>query len=493
MLSRTAFVVLLMVAASASAQQEPSPRTQAEPQALRIDRELSARSELNLEEGQNRLLMLSEDIGRVAVANPNVADLKVVTPRQLLLTAKSAGDTDLTLWDKANKPLVVTLHVTRNLDALRAQIRKLFPNEDIHLSSAGDLVVLSGTVSDVRIPERVAEVARLHSKEVANLLQVKGDQQVQLEVHFAEVSRSALREMGVNWFDKSRTGIRVGGIAGPSTPPGAFVNSGINNSIPGAGVLSPTGQPPDLQAPQFSDAFSLFFSQNFSGFPVSVMLSLLESHGLAHVLAEPKLVTLSGQQAKFLAGGEIPIPITGGLGQVNVIWKKFGILLSFVPTVIGADTIHLKMSTEVSQIDPTLSVTIAGSTVPGFSTRRSQTTVRLGDGQSFAIAGLLSERTRSQVDRIPLLGSLPILGALFRSTSYRRDETELLVVVTAHLARPLAPKEAPPLPGSSIRPPGDLELFLLGWQQDPSSPGASGGSGSDVAEVSPSGPYGFAP
>ena len=164
------------------------------------------------------------------------------------------------------------------------------------------------------------------------------------------------------------------------------------------------------------------------------------------MLAEPTLVALSGQEAKFLVGGEFPIPLSTALGQVTVSWKKFGILLNFTPTVIDDGALHLKLASEVSDIDPARSVTVGGFSIPGLTSRQSETTVRLADGQSFAIAGLLSDRVRSQVNRIPLLGDLPILGALFRSVSYQRDESELLVVVTAHLAKPVAPHEVPRLP-----------------------------------------------
>src|SRR5207245_7483007 len=167
---------------------------------LKINREITSERELSLEVGQNRLMETSEPLGRVSVANPEVADLKVVTNSQLLVTAKGVGDTYLTLWDKSDRPLVMSLHVTRNLDALRKQIKDLFPDEQINVSAAGDLVVLAGEVSDLRVPERVAQVARLHSSKLANLLRVRGNQQVQLEVKFAEVSRTGLREMGFGWF-----------------------------------------------------------------------------------------------------------------------------------------------------------------------------------------------------------------------------------------------------------------------------------------------------
>jgi pilus assembly protein CpaC len=462
-----ALAAVLGDAAVASAQSRGG-----EPQTLRVDREVGAARELALEAGQNRLLLLSEEIARVAVANPEVADLKVVTPMQVLLTAKGVGNTDLTLWNRANQPLVISLQVARNLDLLRKQIHELFPGQEVKVSAAGDLVVLSGQVSDVRMPVRIAELARLHAKQVANLVQVTGNQQVQLEVHFAEVTRAGIRQIGVNFFHKDKNGYRVGGITTPQIFPGDFLNTTNNPAIPGTGPrgLYGNGLPPDVPNPSFPRAFNLFLSQA-GEFPFSAMLSLLESNNLAKVLAEPTLVTLSGQEARFMAGGELPIPLSSAFGSVNVDWKKFGILLNFTPTVIDESTIHLKLAAEVSDLDPTIAVTIGGTVIPGIATRQSETTVRLGDGQSFAIAGLLSEKVRSAIDKVPWLGSIPILGALFRSTDFQREESELMVVVTARLARPMAPHEVPPLPTDrEDNDPGNLQLFLLGSDSSARSP-----------------------
>ncbi len=425
---------------------------------LRIDRSVGAASELALEAGQNRLLILSEEIGRVAVADPAVADLKVVATNQLMLTAKGSGTTDLTLWNRNNEPLVIALVVTRNLEPLRKQVKELFPGEKVTITGAGELVILSGEVSDVRVPERLVEVAKLHAKQVANLVKVSGNQQVQLEVRFAEVGRSALRQIGVNLFHKSANGEVIAGMTGRGTIPADL-------GVPGTGASgrAAPGMPPEIFRPQFNNGFSMFLS-SFPDFPFSAMLSLLESNGLAKTLAEPTLVTLSGQQARFVAGGELPIPLGGSFGQTQVEWKKFGILLDFTPTVIAGDTIHLDLKAEVSDIDQSLAITIGGTTIPGLTSRQSETTIRLGDGQSFAIAGLLSDRVRSQIEKVPLLGSIPILGALFRSTQYRREESELLVVVTARLAKPVAPHQLPPMPTErELNHPGDLELFLMGW------------------------------
>ena len=424
------------------------------PPAIRIDREVGAVKNLALETGQNRLLILSEPIGRVSVADPKIADLKVITPTQLLLTSRGVGTTDLSLWNKKDEALVIALTVTRNLDRLRSQLTEFFPTEKIGVSAAGDLIVLSGEVSDVRVPERAAEVAQLHAEKIANLIHVVGNQQVQLEVKFAEVSRSGLRQLGLNIFAQDPGGRFVGGMSSPSLALDAFA------AIPGTGGAGR----PAVQGPPVGGGFNLFFS-GLPRFPFSAILSALESSGLAKMLAEPTLVALSGQEAKFLVGGEFPIPLASGLGAVTVQWKKFGIILNFTPTVIADGALHLKLMTEVSDVDPARSVTIGGISIPGLTSRQSETTVRLADGQSFAIAGLLSDRVRSSIQRIPFLGDLPLLGMLFRSVQYQRDESELLVVVTAHLAKPVAPHEGPRLPtDNELNDPNDIQLFLFGSQ-----------------------------
>jgi pilus assembly protein CpaC len=244
-------------------------------------------------------------------------------------------------------------------------------------------------------------VAKLHADKVANLIRVRGNQQVQLEVKFAEVSRRGLREMSFNVFHQDSLGRFVTGIAGSTSSPAGFLNN-----IPGTGVFGV----PQIQAPNQANTFSLFFS-GLPKFPFSAMVSLLESNGLAKILAEPTLVAMSGQEAKFLAGGEFPVPVSSNFGSVGVEWKKFGIILVFTPTVIDEGTIHLRLAAEVSDVDPARSVIVGGVTIPALSSRQSETTVRLGDGQSFAVAGLLSSRVRSNIDRVPFFGDLPVLGA----------------------------------------------------------------------------------
>jgi pilus assembly protein CpaC len=382
------------------------------------------------------------------------------------------GATDLSIWDKADRVFVVNIAVNRNLDKLRQQMKDLFPDQNIAVTAAGDLVILSGEVDDVRLPQNAQEVASLHAERVANLIKVRGNQQIQLEVRFAEVSRSGFREAGLNFFHED--GNRYGGIMSPQTPMGSFLPREPENQIPFQPSSGPMGSAfgPAIATSPFANAFSIFFADR-DGFPFSAVLSLLKTNGLAKVLAEPTLVAMSGQEASFLAGGEVPIPVVTAVGQVHVEYKKFGIQLKFVPTSLSGELLHLKLMTEVSQPDPNVSVTLGGFSIPGFSSRQSETTVRLRDGQSFAIAGLLSDKTRSLIKKVPFFGELPVLGMLFRSTQFEREETELLVVITARLVKPLAPHEVPALPGENqVDDPDDFELFLLGattrvWGEDP--------------------------
>jgi pilus assembly protein CpaC len=426
-----------------------------------------------------------------------VADVRVVTAMQVLLTAKGVGYTHLILWGENDRPLVVAVSCTRNLNQLRSQIHDLFPGEKINVSAAGDLVVVSGEVDDLRVPARVAELAKLHSDRLANLLQVTGDQQVQLEVRFAEVSRSGMRKMGINLLYQADAAGRVGALSAAGSQAGKYIDTS-DLKIPGTGA---PGGPPLVAMPVAGDAFNLIYSTSLAQFPFSAVLSILAQQGLAKILAEPTLVALSGQEASFHAGGEFPILIYQQLGSVTVEYKKFGVRLRFTPTVLGDRALNLQMFAEVSEPDPSNGVTLSGFQIPGLKIRQSQTTIRLNDGQSFAVAGLLSDSIRSAVRKIPLLGDIPILGALFRSTSFQREESELMVVVTAHLVRPLQPHQVPPLPGEEeLDDPDDFQLFMMGritgWKrkaerQPPAASEAEKGPAA-AGGARPTGPLGFA-
>jgi pilus assembly protein CpaC len=283
-----------------------------------------------------------------------------------------------------------------------------------------------------------------------------------------------LREVGFNFWNKKTKADGhgyAGGLTAPSngledvapelstTPDLGELNHGDTGFDSNAPYLPKSDAVPLVGGP-VSDTFGFIFSSSLGGFPFSAALSILSRKGYARTLAEPTIVALSGKKATFLAGGEFPIPLPQSLGQIAVEFRKFGIQLEFTPTVIG-DDIQLTLAMTVSDVDGALGIKLASTTVPGLTERHSETTVRLKDGQSFVIAGLLSDKVRSSVDKVPWLGDIPVLGTLFRSSSYRREESELLVVVTAHRVAPLS--ERPLLPGEYAHTdPSDLELFLLG-------------------------------
>ena len=404
-------------------------------------------------------LKLGDKITSVSVAAKDIAELAAFPPDQVLVTGKSIGHTTATVWYGTNVE-VVLVEVTYALDEMRASLNKAIPDAtNVEVQQAGQAVVLSGQAPSVADIERAEEIVSGFAPEasVINAMTVAGDQQVQLEVSFAEVSRSALREIGFNFWSKGKA--NAGGLLAPTTsmdtlapqlgsaPDVSQLNHGAADAVP------------IVNAP-LNGTFGAIFSTALGEFPFSAALSLLSNKGYARVMAEPTLVALSGESATFLAGGEFPIPLPQSLGNIGVEYKKFGIQLEFTPTVIG-DNIQVAVAVTVSDIDFSLGVKLASDTVPGLTTRHADTTVRIQDGQSFVIAGLLSDSVRSNVDKVPWLGDLPILGTLFRSTSYRREETELLVVVTAHRVRPL--EDRPELPGEFQKvDPSDLELFLLG-------------------------------
>jgi pilus assembly protein CpaC len=412
------------------------------------------------------------------VATREIADVAAFPPDDLLITGKQIGVTQISCWTRGNAITALTVQVVVPTDALQAQLQQLFPDQRITVKGVGSTIVLSGQVRDLNASTDMEKVATAYAAmfggggapgqpgsvaRVSNLLQVGGSHQVQLEVRFAEVSRNVIRALGFNFWSKPSTPggtVITNGLLSPGTIPGNALAPDFGAA--GATLQQANGLP--VLANPLQSAFSLLVATPVgSAFPLSATLNLMASRGFAKVLAEPTLVALSGQEANFLAGGEFPIPIPSGLGNVTVTYKKFGIALKFTPFVLGDQTVQLKMDTSVSDIDTSLGIQSGGVTVPGLTQRESATTVRLRDGQSFAIAGLLSDRIRNSVSKVPLLGDIPVLGMLFRSQSFRRDETELMVVCTVHLVSPLGAGETIQLPGEDeISHPGDLELFFLG-------------------------------
>ena len=377
--------------------------------------------------GRSHVLVTDFDVVRIDVTSNAIADANRVTPREILIDGKAPGVTSLILWG-ADRRVQYDVAVDTGVPQLQQQMQAIFPGEDIHVSTTEEAVVLSGNASTNEVALRAAEIAQAASSKlkVINMLQGHGGpetQQVMLEVQFAEVDHNALIDLGTSLLAS-----RQNFDARTSTQ--QFAAPFIDAS-----------KPNPIQIPDFLNVFVFWRREG-----VLALIKALRERGLFQSLAEPNLLAYNGQEASFLAGGEFPIPIVQGVsGQVTIQFKEFGVRLRFTPTIAG-DTIRLKVEPEVSTIDFTNGLSLAGFRVPALRTRRAQTDVELRDGQSFAIAGLLDNQSLQNHDAIPLLTSLPIIGHLFRSKSDTQSRTELLVLITPHLVRPLEADELPPLP-----------------------------------------------
>jgi pilus assembly protein CpaC len=389
---------------------------------------------------RSRVLSVDYDISRIAITNPTVADAVVVTPREVLIDGKGSGTTSLIVWgsDRRTQYDVV---VDPGVAVLEQSYQHLFPGEDIRVAVSEQAVILSGEVSTQTIVLRAGEIATgaYPTSRVINLLTLPGgtpSQQVMLQVRFAEVNRSALKELGLNLF------LRGDRFAGRETTQ-QFAAPVFDDTIPGGLV--------------FGDFLNLFFFDRQEG--IGGVMRALQERGQLQSLAEPNLIAYNNQEASFLAGGEFPIPIVTGLGQVNVQFKEFGVRLNFTPRIAG-DTIRLRVRPEVSALDFNSGIVLEGIRIPGLITRRAETEVELRDGQSFAIAGLLNNLSEDNDAAIPILSRIPIIGTIFKSKSERAEQTELLVLITPRLVRPLDPDEVPSLPTAPdrfLRPRGEEE------------------------------------
>ena len=379
--------------------------------------------------GRSTTIETDFDITRIAITNPAIADAVVVRPREILLDGKAAGTISLIVWG-GDKRIQYDLVVEQPVSALEQQLRQLFPGERIEAAITPDSVVLSGQVTSTQVMLRAAEVARASAPKatVINMLKVPGAseaQQVMLQVRFAEVNRRALTDLGVSFF--TGAGGYKNWIGRSSTQ--QYAAPSFDNK---EGLV-------------FSDFLNLFlFNNNIN---MGVVIKALKQTGYFQSLAEPNLIAYNGQEASFLAGGEFPVPIVqGGTTQtVTVMFKEFGIRLNFKPTIAG-DMIRLHVRPEVSSLDFNNGILLEGFRIPALTTRRAETEVELRDGQSFAIAGLLDNQSQVDDAGIPILSQLPIIGSLFKSKADRKERTELLVLVTPVLVRPLNPDEVPALP-----------------------------------------------
>jgi pilus assembly protein CpaC len=381
--------------------------------------------------GRSTIVETTYDVTRIAVTNPAVADAVVVKPREILVDGKTAGTVSLIIWGNGDQRTQYDVVVEQPVSALEQHVHQLFPGEDIHAEVGTDSVVLSGHVSSTQIMLRAAEVARAVAPKanVVNMLQVPGAtdaQQVMLQVRFAEVNRRALMDVGASFF------------TGPSG-----YKDWVGRSTTQQFAAPIFDQDKGLV---FSDFLNLFLFNNKQN--VGTLIKALQQRGHFQSLAEPNLIAYNGQEASFLAGGEFPVPIVtgGGVTQtVSVQFKEFGVRLNFKPTMAG-DLIRLHVRPEVSSLDFNNGVLLQGFRIPALTTRRAETEVELRDGQSFAIAGLMNNVGQTDTAAIPILSQIPIVGNLFKSQADRKERTELLVIVTPRLVRPLNPDEVPPMP-----------------------------------------------
>ncbi|HOF18717.1 MAG TPA: type II and III secretion system protein family protein [Phycisphaerae bacterium] len=400
---------------------------------------------------------------RVSVTDPAIADVKVLTPTQVLLQAKAIGSTDLILWSQDEQVWRARVDVTADVQALQQQIQnEMFPDAKVKVTQAGNVLLITGSFANA---EQAAQLRRfLDASELkyVDMTRVAGVQQVMLKVRIAEVSRVALRLLGINalhtnkdFFGASTIGSSSGGAINPIS----------------IGVADGTVAGQNLPFTFTSDTTVSSSVTLFAGFPkidMEVFLQALAENQYLRVLAEPNLVALSGQEASFLAGGEYPIPIvqgstTGGGSSISVEYREFGVRLQFRPTVLGENGIRLFVAPEVSELSDVGAVEIEGFRIPSVVTRKAATTLELKSGQSFAMAGLIRRSTNARTSRVPGLGDLPILGALFRSVRYELGETELIVLVTAELVEPLDMDiREKPVPGDFHIEPNDWELYAFG-------------------------------
>ena len=450
-----AAALALLLAGTTAVLPAPALAQNASSAALSVNNAMHG-GQLDVPLNKSQILTVDRPFTKALVGNQEIADILPMSNRSLYVLGKKMGTTSLTLYDsKGNLIAVVDIAVGPDVVGLRRQLSELMPSEKIGARMSNEAVVLTGTLSSAPAVDRAVQIAHTYAGDkIVNMLSVGASQQVMLEVRFSEMTRSAAKQIGINSAFISDSGKFLGGTG--------------NNSVSTSLLTDGAGRPiVDIGA--ISDAFGVVAgSFDIGKLNITGVLDALERKGVVTTLAEPTLVALSGETASFLAGGEFPIPVaqdSGGNGSgsrsITVEFKPFGVSLGFTPTVLEDGIINLVVEPEVSSIDPSASVTISGLVVPGLQTRRASTTLELRDGQSFAIAGLLRKDFQDTVRQFPILGSIPIIGSLFRSTGFQKAETELVIIVTPRLVQPMKADQVS-LPTDRVLPPHELDLFLMG-------------------------------
>jgi pilus assembly protein CpaC len=427
--------------------------------------------ELDVPVNKSQILRVDRPYTRALIGNPEVADIVPITPTSVYVLGKKSGTTSLTLYGGNRLIAVVDIVVGPDVLTLKRQLSDLLPGSPIGARMSNDSVLLEGTVPNSVVADRAVQIAETYAPgKVVNLLSLGSAQQVMLEVRFAEVKRSALSQIGVGWGSNNAGNTRYAIGGGASLAP---IGGTTTTTVGGVTTTMPNNEG-RFAVGSIIDSFGII-SQTFKAFGshFNVTLDALERKGAVTTLAEPTLIALSGETASFLAGGEFPVPVVqsgGGAGggggggnavALSVEWKPFGVSLAFTPTVLADGVINMVVAPEVSSIDPSASIVINNLTIPGLQTRRAKTVVELHDGESFALAGLLRKDFQDTIRQVPLLGSLPIIGSLFRSTGFQHEQTELVIIVTPRLVRPV-PAGALKAPTDRVGPPNEADLLLNG-------------------------------
>ncbi len=445
-----------------------------------VHREDLAGERVAVATGTSTVIDINVPVMRVEVSNPEIAGITVLSPKQLLVSAHKVGITQVIVWGDKDSRLVFAVEVEPNIAQIKTAIEKLVPDAKVDLRVVGSVVVVSGRAANTDDANRVVELCKLAGGKVQNQMVVAGEQQVLLRCTVAEVSKSAIRRLGIDAW------------ASFEANPAQTVRDMIGLTDPSLLVPSPA----------YTTGNSAFYGNDFlfgstaqgAGFAISseamqmeVFIRALRRNGLMRILAEPNLVALSGQKAEFLAGGQFPVPVPQGgyNNNVTIEWKDFGIKLAFVPTVIGQQMIRLSVAPEVSEIDYTTAVQLQSYIVPGVSQRRTMTTIELAGGSTIAIAGLLREEIRGTVNALPGLGEIPVLGALFRSVDYQRDLTELIILVTPELISSMMPDQVPTVRTKEMTPVSDWKLFGLGLLEGEPMPEDTERQGALVTQGTP--------
>lgn len=392
----------------------------------------SGSDEIRVTLGKSIVIDYPEDVSRISTSNPEVVDYVPVSSREILLHAKGLGAATLVVWAKSGQRNFYNISVEQNLEPLRKLILDTFPKEEIRIQSSRDSITISGLVSSVAVADRLNELLKPLAKSVVNNLGIRPapvDKQIMLRVKFAEINRNASKQFGVNLISTgagNTPGIVSTGQFSPARP------TQLGGKI--GGSTSGTGSEFSL-----TDALNIFaFRPDLN---LAATVRLLQQQGLLQILAEPNLVTTNGKEASFLVGGEFPVPVLqggGNAGAVTIQFREFGIRLTFLPRLTENGTLKMHVKPEVSTIDLANAVSISGFTIPALATRRIESDIELGEGQSFVIGGLIDDRTTETFARIPGLSSIPLIGELFKSRNESRAKTELLVMVTPELVDPMA-------------------------------------------------------